>query len=112
MHLLTLEAVRLYLRKLAPGGVLAFNASNRHLDLVPVLGALGDAAGLATRTRDDAAHTPAEREHGKVESRWVLMARRPADLAGLERDPRWRPAIGRPGATPWTDDFSSLLDAF
>ena len=112
MHLLTLEAVRLYLRKLAPGGVLAFNASNRQLDLVPVLGALGDAAGLATRTRDDAAVTPAEREHGKVESRWVLMARRPADLAGLERDPRWRPAIGRPGATPWTDDFSSLLDAF
>ena len=47
MHLITLDAVRLYLTKLAPGGVLLFNISNRHLVLEPVLGAI--ARGRARR---------------------------------------------------------------
>jgi hypothetical protein len=112
MHLLTLEAVRLYVRKLAPGGVLTFNVSNRHLDLVPVLAAVGQAAGLSTRARADAAVTPAERERGKTESRWLVMTRRGEDLVALDRDARWQPARGRPGAAPWTDDRASLLDAW
>ena len=52
MHLITLDAVRLYLTKLAPDGVLVFNISNRHLVLEPVLGAIARAAGLVARTRD------------------------------------------------------------
>ena len=40
MHLLTREAVRLYLRKLAPGGIIAFHITNQHLDLASVLGNL------------------------------------------------------------------------
>ena len=35
MHLITLDAVRLYLAKLAPGGVLLFNISNRHWSSSP-----------------------------------------------------------------------------
>ena len=31
MHLMTSEALALYLRKLAPGGMLAFHISNIHL---------------------------------------------------------------------------------
>jgi hypothetical protein len=111
MHLITLDALRLYLRKLAPDGVLAFNVSNRHLDLAPVLGTLARAAGLASLTRDDARVTEVERAGGKIESQWVVMARRPEDLRVLEGRPGWRPSPDPPGATPWTDDFASLLDA-
>src|SRR5581483_12071620 len=67
LHLITLEAVRLYLSKLAPGGALLFNVSNRHLRLGPVLGAIARAAGLVARARDDAAVAPAERARGKTE---------------------------------------------
>src|SRR4029450_1294929 len=37
VHLLTLEAMSLYLRHLGPGGVLAVHVSNKYLDLKPVV---------------------------------------------------------------------------
>jgi SAM-dependent methyltransferase len=112
MHLLTLDAVRLYLRKLAPGGVLLFNISNRHLVLEPVLGAIARAAGLVARTQDDVRVSEAERAQGKIESQWVALARREEDLGALARDPRWTTPVAPAGAAPWTDDFASLLRAF
>ncbi len=112
IHLLTLEAVRLYLARLAEGGLLIFNVSNRHLDLEPVLGSLARAAGLQSLTRDDARVDDAERYLGKTESHWVVMARAPTDFGPLRTDPRWRPARAPVGAAVWTDDFSDLLSAF
>ena len=112
MHLITLDAVRLYLTKLAPGGVLLFNISNRHLVLEPVLGAIARAAGLAARTRDDARVSDAERMTGKVESQWVAMARREEDLGVLRTDPLWKVPQAPPHLEPWTDNFASLLAAF
>ena len=97
MHLITLDAVRLYLTKLAPGGVLLFNISNRHLVLEPVLGAIARAAGLAARTRDDVRVSDAERTTGKVESQWVVMARREEDLGALRQDPLWKVPAGAAG---------------
>ncbi len=112
MHLITLDALRLYLAKLAPGGVLLFNISNRHLDLEPVLGTIARAAGLVARTRDDARVAAAERMAGKVESQWVVMARREEDLGALRDDPVWKAPAAPPDLPPWTDDFASLLAAF
>ena len=112
MHLITLDALRLYLTKLAPGGVLLFNISNRHLVLEPVLGAIARAAGLAARTRDDARVSDAERMTGKVESQWVAMARREEDLGVLRSDPLWKVPQAPPDLEPWTDNFASLLAAF
>ena len=45
IHLLTREAMELYLSRLAPGGVIALHISNLHLSLSPVLGR------VARRTR-------------------------------------------------------------
>ena len=49
VHLLSREAIRLYRAKLAPGGLLLFNLSNRYLDLDPVIGRQAGDAGLACR---------------------------------------------------------------
>jgi spermidine synthase len=112
LHLITLDAVRLYLTKLAPGGVLVLNISNRHLDLEPVVGAIARAAGLVARTRSDNEVGAAERLAGKVESQWVVMARRAEDLGALLEEPLWRAPAAPPGLAPWTDNFASLLTAF
>jgi spermidine synthase len=112
MHLITLDALRLYLTKLAPRGVLVFNISNRHLELEPVLGAIARAAGLAARTRDDARVSDAERLAGKVESQWVAMARRDEDLGALRDDPLWKVPSAPADLQPWTDNFASLLAVF
>ncbi|MDP8943715.1 MAG: fused MFS/spermidine synthase, partial [Actinomycetota bacterium] len=110
VHLLTREALDLYRAKLAPGGVLAFNVSSRYLALEPVLGELARARGLVCRGH---AEGP-EAVRGipfKVESHWVAMARRPADLGRLGHDRRWRPCARDAGARLWTDDYSNVLAA-
>ncbi len=74
-HLLTREALALYLSKLAPNGILAFHISNRYLDLHGVLGDLANDAGLACLTNDEAHVSEDESREGKFASWWVVMAR-------------------------------------
>ena len=49
VHLITREAIELYRAKLAPGGVLVFNLSNRYVDLDPVMGRQAEDAGWVCR---------------------------------------------------------------
>jgi len=109
MHLLTREALALYLSKLDDEGMLAVNISNRYLDLEPVLANLAGDAGLAAWMRDDSAVSAEEYRNGKFPARWVVLARTPSDVRGLERDPRWRRLDARSRAGLWTDDFSNLF---
>lgn len=109
IHLLTREALELYLERLAPGGVLAFHISNVHLDLEPVVASLAADAGLTALVRNDQNLTQAEWEADKAPSIWAVVARSPSDLGPLGADPRWQPARAPAGTTLWTDDFSSLL---
>jgi SAM-dependent methyltransferase len=112
LHLLTREALAIYLRRLAPGGLLAFNVSNRYLDLQPVLGDLAGDTGLRAWAGNELAMTQAERQEGKSPSQWVLMARSKSDLGLLVRSARWEPLAPRPGVRVWSDDFSNLFSAF
>lgn len=102
-HLLTEEAVRTYLRRLAPGGLLAVHVSNRHLDLAPVLGATARELGLVARVRYDGVT-----EEQASPSTWVVLARDRADLDRLLTRPGWDPVDGD-AARAWTDDYSSVL---
>ncbi len=52
-----------------------------------------------------------EKKALKVDSKWVVMARRPEYLGGLMVDPRWTRLSGRPGAGVWTDDYSNIIGA-
>src|SRR5436309_1782835 len=52
VHLLTREALRLYLERLAPHGVLVLHLSNRYFDLVPLVARLAADAGLVCRVSD------------------------------------------------------------
>ncbi len=115
VHLLTAEALGVYLEHLAPGGSLAFHISNRYLDLKPVLADLAStcpAGPLICYARDDVEVSEAETKAGKLPSQWVVMARAAADLGPLTSDPRWQRLPERPGATGWTDDFSNILSVF
>ncbi|HYX43923.1 MAG TPA: fused MFS/spermidine synthase, partial [Acidimicrobiales bacterium] len=110
VHLLTRQALALYVDKLADGGVIAMHVTNRYLDLRPVIGALARDAGLTGVVRDDLRTTDEDTARAKAGSMWVALARRPVDLGPLADDPRWKPLPVRPGARVWTDDFSNLLD--
>jgi len=113
IHLVTSEALHLYLRKLSPGGIIALHISNLYFDLAPTLGNLAQNAHLTAFIANDTDVSPPERDAGKLPSIWVVMARNPADLQALTADPnpefRWQPLAGRANARLWTDDYSNLL---
>jgi SAM-dependent methyltransferase len=106
-HLLTREAVRLYFGRLAPGGLVLLDLSNRYLNFVPVVAALAADAGLVARVRDHDP-TPAEARLGDAGSVWAVLARKGGDLGRIAQDPRWKPPAGAAGAL-WTDDFSNVV---
>ena len=112
IHLVTREAIRLYLAKLKPGGILVFHTSNRYLDLKPVLGNLARDAGFISLSSSDLKLSDEDLKKQKSPSTWVVMARTQADLRGLARDQRWHTLPVRPGEALWTDDFSNILSVF
>ena len=112
VHLLTREALHLYMARLAPGGVLAFNLSNRHLDLRPVVAALARDQGLACRLRDDLDVSSEQMTNGRFPTRAMLVARSPEDFGTIAQDPRWVEPQLRQGLRLWTDDYSSLLPIY
>jgi spermidine synthase len=107
-HLLTREALKLYLDKLSDIGVLALHISNKHIDLAPVVATLAADAHLRCLIRRDTVISPKEARLGKSTSMWTVMASRENDLADLAKDSNWRPAEARGGEAVWTDDFSSI----
>jgi hypothetical protein len=113
-HLLTREAVALYLSKLAPGGVLAFHVSNRSLELERVaLGVASDARLAARIFADD--YNPNDEGHDSNHdaSTWVVAAREPEDLGPLAADARWQTADARKQRLEiWRDDFSNVVTLF
>ena len=108
VHLLTREALSLYVSRLAPGGVIALHISNLHLSLSPVLGRLAEAEGLAVLWQREPA-TAGSFENGKFPSEWMILAREYGDLGSLAADPRWKPPPVLPSTPLWTDDFSNIL---
>ena len=104
LHLLTREAMLVYLRHLAPGGVVAFHISNSYVNLAPEIRRLADAVGMRAREVESVA-MPAE---GEYRASWVLVSwdqifARPEVRAVSTAIPE------QAGLRVWTDDYSSLL---
>ena len=104
VHLITKEALGVYLRHMKPDGIVAFHVSNRFLDLVPVV------ARLADEHKAHAVLVDEESAEDKTTSTWLLVSR---DASALER-----PEIVEAGAAEpetrddwrtWTDDYSNLV---
>jgi len=103
VHLITREAIRLYMQHLAPEGVLAIHISNRFLDLKPVLANIAQAEGLQARLVSD--HPP---EPGSMTD-WVLISAtaRPFEAEALATA---EPLVPVAGFSLWTDQFNNLID--
>lgn len=112
VHLMTKEAVELYLSKLRPDGLLAFHISNQYLDLAPVLARIAAELKLAMIGRKDDVSGEQTAGTGMYGSNWILLARDKADFGPLLSDNRWKLAAPAPGAPLWTDDYSNVLSVF
>jgi len=108
VHLITKEALGIYLKHMKADGIVAFHVSNRFLDLIPVVARLakeqGAAAVLVSDDPDD------EDDSLRSRSDWVLVSR---DQAALQRpvivEGGGQDAEERPEWRTWTDDYSNLI---
>ncbi|MGB6608570.1 MAG: fused MFS/spermidine synthase [Acidobacteriaceae bacterium] len=105
IHLLTTQAMGVYQRQLAPGGILAFHVSNQYLDLPPEIAALAAASGMESRVAD----TPPQEARGEYRATWVLVTNNAAFLAQPQVAAFAQAMHPRPDLPAWTDDYSSLL---
>ncbi|MBV8030365.1 MAG: fused MFS/spermidine synthase [Betaproteobacteria bacterium] len=108
VHLITHEALAIYLRHLKPDGIVAFHVSNRYLDLAPVAARLAAEEGAsAVLVSDD---PPDEDDSRRSRSDWVLISRSAAALRQPEIEEVHPEAVAeRPEWRTWTDDYSNLV---
>ncbi len=103
VHLITREALAVYLRHMKPGGIIAFHVSNRFLNLGPVVGQLAKVSGA------HAVNVYEKGEEDRTQSDWVLVS---LDRKALEdkviKDVS-EPVEERPLWRLWTDDYNNLV---
>jgi hypothetical protein len=106
VHLITREALEVYLRHMRPDGIIAFHLTNRYLDLPPVVQQIADAAGLKAVL---VSHDPDEKDERYARTDWMLLTR---DASFLQSDAVKKaasPVEVPAGLSVWTDDFNNLL---
>jgi SAM-dependent methyltransferase len=105
VHLLTREAVALYLQRLKPDGVLAIHTSNTYLDLNPVVKLLADDANIESRliSSDDDARKLIDAAD------WMLLTRNEDFLLHLDETTLQDAIDVPPKLQLWTDDYNNLF---
>lgn len=108
-HLLTREAVAMYMRKLTPRGLVVLHLSNRNLALVSEAARVAHSLNLPYVWRvSDRVNDPYAGPFGGLPASTMVIARTPEALAPLRRlSPDWTEIPAPPGR-PWTDDYINL----
>ena len=109
VHLLTREAFAGYLSRLAPHGVIVAHVSNRHMELVSIVAAVGAAEGLVAYFKQDRVGDDFQTSF-RANAIVVVLAKEIADLGDLPSREGWQPAVSH-GVAAWTDDYSNVLAA-
>jgi hypothetical protein len=105
VHLLTREAVALYLERLKPGGVIALHVSNSNLDLRLVVARIAADLGLQMAWISDGG-VPGD--ESVAASDWILLERDRSvlDLPPIREASKPLPPLA--GGRIWTDDYSNV----
>jgi SAM-dependent methyltransferase len=108
MHLLTREAMQAYVRHLKPGGVIVFQATNRFIDIAPVVERLANEAGLtAVLVADEPSGSGADYWRSSTDQ--IIVTRNAALLAAAAIRSVAVPLQPRENFRVWTDDFYNML---
>lgn len=115
IHLITQEAIALYMTKLRDDGILAVHISNRYLNLVPVLTNIARTLGLRGMSIERDPNPPPNEDKfapSRATVMLVVLGRNDA-VASLDLPADWIPLDTESSTgSPWTDGRSSVLEAF
>jgi hypothetical protein len=108
IHLLTREAMAIYLRKLSPHGMVVMHVSNRHLELASVVAGIAAANGLITRVNDSADLDEAANPY-KFVGTVAAVARSEENFGALAQARDWALKAPDPSQWVWTDDYCNIV---
>jgi hypothetical protein len=106
VHLLTREALELYLSKLDPNGIVVFHISNRYLNLEPILGRLSRMLDLICLARFDKSNAERSGSH------YVVIGRSGSIVDKMTDFSNWRIVPGYSNFPVWSDNYSSIIRLF
>ena len=106
-HLLTVEAIRGYLRLLAPDGVLVLHLSNRNLEITLPAEAAAQALG-APHLHQVYLERPGLGQMAEASTEALLIGKSEAAMQPYRQDDRWR-RLAETDVRPWTDDYVNLF---
>ena len=107
VHLMTQEAVSMYLDKIADGGAVAIHITNRHLGLAPVVSTIAKELGAHAYYF---LYTPGDDEPLGDYAEWTVVTRNPDILNRLQAiNPAWSELQTYDPEYLWRDDFSNIL---
>jgi SAM-dependent methyltransferase len=111
VHLITREALALYLRQVKPEGIVAFHVSNRYLDLIPVVARIAREDGArAVLITDDPNDDDEDDRSPRSRTDWVLVSKDRTALDAPEvQEADGHDALDKPAWRTWTDDYSNLV---
>jgi hypothetical protein len=135
IHLMTVEAMRMYADHLADDGLIAFHVSNRYLKLEPVVAAVAERCGLTCRVRTDDCEQWVRGQMlprpgnppGRTSCTWIVLAKNGERLtptftasstntqaavfggSSFAAKPLWQPLNPSVGVDAWTDDFANVV---
>jgi hypothetical protein len=115
IHLLTQEAMAIYLRKLSPEGLVVLHVSNRHLELTSVVAGIASANGAVTRVHVGGSGDNDEEEYSDSAYRFsttvAVVGKSEAAFGPLATRESWEVREPTPSQRVWTDDYSNLIGA-
>jgi SAM-dependent methyltransferase len=109
MHLVTREAMALYLRHLKPDGVIVFQATNRYIDLLPVVKRLAAEFGLEALNVSDSPDADSGPEYWYSSTDQVVVSRNRRLLEAPRIAEAAEEIEQRPDLPTFTDAHHNLL---
>jgi SAM-dependent methyltransferase len=109
MHLVTREAMALYARHLKPDGVIVFQATNRYVDLLPVVKRLAAELGFEAVNVSDAPEADFGPEYWYSATDQVIVTRNRRLLEWPRIQMGAEPIAERPDLPTFTDSHHNLL---
>jgi hypothetical protein len=109
VHLLTKEALMLYLSKLEANGILVFHISNNFVELEPLLCNLTRDLGLECLVKNDTLTKKEEHYPGKFPSKYLVTGRISPPIKQALMNSNWHRAKTRQGIPVWTDNYSNIV---
>lgn len=109
-HLLTREAVEIYLSRLTEDGVLVMHVSNDHMNLKNLIARIADDLDVPARYKVFVTSDAQDSVFEALSSQVVVIARSDTAFEHFGIDADWV-ELQSDGQRPWTDDYSNVIGA-